>query len=235
MAEPLVGRLADDHVVRTWAVRDEPLGAERRVLLVRRARDDDGRRRGRPRSSSARCDERRRDGALHVVRAAAVQTAVANLAGERVGHRRPADGVEVTEQHHRATTAPAAADEHVRAARRELVELDVQALRLRPLRRPTRTAGASPEPAGSSDGFTDSARTSAAASSVALMRATLQRLGPDVPVRACVRDATQLVRRKQEAFDHPPRHAGCFVVGEVAMPLVVEAPHRKVASSTVRE
>ena len=50
--EPLVGRLADDHVIRPRAVRDEPLGAERRVLLVCGARDDDGSRRSPSRSRS---------------------------------------------------------------------------------------------------------------------------------------------------------------------------------------
>src|SRR5690242_1443893 len=96
----------------------------------------------------------------------------------------------------------------------------------------TRTAGASPEPVRSSDGLTDSVRTSAVVSSSisrTLTRATLQRLCPDVPVRAGVRDAKELVRRQPEALDHPPRDARVLVVGELAAAVVVEAPHREVA------
>src|SRR5262249_23205359 len=70
-ADALVGRLADDRGIGV-PLRDEPLGADGAVLLVDDARDEDvagktllTRPRGR--------DERRRDGPLHVVGAAAVQ------------------------------------------------------------------------------------------------------------------------------------------------------------------
>ena len=81
----------------------------------------------------ARGDERGRHAALHVVRAAAVDTTVAHVAAERIGHRRTADGVEVAEQHDAATTAAATVDEHGRPAGSELVQLDRQAVRVRPV------------------------------------------------------------------------------------------------------
>jgi hypothetical protein len=121
-----VGRLGDDRRISTPALH-HCLGANARVLLV-----DDGRYhqsagaepllRQNPRRIDHRCDT-----ALHVLGAAAVETAITFDRCKRVGHSCDADCVGMPAKHHRGPWLPSLEDaDDIRPAGRNLVDTHVE-------------------------------------------------------------------------------------------------------------
>ena len=142
-------------------LRDERVGADARVLLVDDRGDDQTPLAEAAVARDARGVDHRRDAALHVLRAASVQPAVALDGIERRGHAVDADGVDVPAEHQRAARA-----------RRRRARRSRSVARARPpaSRRRARAARmcaamasaicASPAAPGTSDGLTESIATS---------------------------------------------------------------------------
>jgi hypothetical protein len=120
------GRLGDDAGVRAEAL-EHRLDANARVLLVGDGGDDHV-------AGETGTDHRRRgehaggDAGLHVVAAAAVEPAVADVRDVRLAHPVHADRVDVPAEHERPpATAPACRADHRRPPDPGLHDLDLQA------------------------------------------------------------------------------------------------------------
>ena len=104
-----IGRLGDDGAVGGPAL-DERVGADARMLFV----DDGGDHEAAGRESLLRDragrGNHRGDAALHVLRAAAVQPAIALRRRERIAHAGDADGIGVAAEHERASLRPSLED-----------------------------------------------------------------------------------------------------------------------------
>jgi hypothetical protein len=108
--------------------RDQRFGSDAGVLFVRDGGDDDA-----ATIESAGFDDapdrgdHRRDAALHVLRAAAIEPAVANLGLERPRHAGDTDGIGVAAEHQRsARRATVKYADDVRASRRSIGDLHLE-------------------------------------------------------------------------------------------------------------
>ena len=128
-----LGGLRDDGCVGAVALGD-PRGADAGDLLVGDRRDDHVPAQPRPGGLGAREHDRGQAG-LHVVRAAPVQPPVLDGRLERPLHAGHADRVHVRVEEERLAAAGAARDaDRVEPARRELLDLDLEAGVLQPPR-----------------------------------------------------------------------------------------------------
>ena len=166
-AEALLGRLGDDRRVGRPAL-EQRLGADARRLLV----DDGGHDYVAPQLAPPALGARARncsEARLHVVGAAAVQSPAFDARRQPAVRLEQADRVEVPVQDQRAAAAGSPRDtDHVRPPGRDLVDVDLEAGALEPVRkhgRDDRLAAARWDECG----LTESMATSCAASSVSMM------------------------------------------------------------------
>jgi hypothetical protein len=120
------GRLGHDRGVGTPAC-DERVGAKARVLFIHDGGDDETA--ALEATGQLACGaDHRGDAPLHVLCAAAVQTAVADLGVEGPDHPGNSDRVRVSAEHQRSAWCSAVEHaNHIRTAGRDLSNLDTQA------------------------------------------------------------------------------------------------------------